>query len=75
MEGRGLNDSNSNVTQLLLDSINCDLRMRTQCISKYSVRRLLGSLWADKESDNNNRMIQLTKVFCVLFRYNDTVNI
>ena len=26
-------------------------------------------------SDNNNRMIQLTNVFCVLFRYNGTSTI
>ena len=27
------------------------------------------------KSENNNRMIQLTDVFCVLFRYNGTSNI
>jgi hypothetical protein len=27
------------------------------------------------KSDNNNRMIQLTNIFCVLLRYNGTSNI
>jgi hypothetical protein len=36
----------------------------------YSVRRLIGSLLANKKSDNNNRMNQLTNVFCVLFTCN-----
>ncbi len=30
---------------------------------------------AQHKSDNNNRMIQLTAVFCVLLRYNGTCNI
>ncbi len=34
---------------------------------KYSAPRLMGSLFCQHESDNNNRMIQLTDVFCVLY--------
>ncbi len=40
-------------------------------VSAASYRITLGQ----HKSDNNNRMIQLTDVFCVLLRYNETSNI
>jgi len=33
---------------------------------------LYGITLGTRKSDNNNRMIQLTNVFCVLLRYNGT---
>ncbi len=51
--------------QYLVLFLNCN----NAILFKYSVFRLIGSLWADTKSDNNNRMIQLTDVFCALFIY------
>ncbi len=41
----------------------------------YNARHLIVLLWANIcKSENNNQMIQLTDVFCVLLRYNGTSN-
>ncbi len=56
-------DSNRQKCKSLLQSVNLLLSLEVQCLPLNRI--ILGQ----HKSDNTNRMIQLTNVFCVLFRY------